>query len=115
MQSERGKPSQFKGIVVIIRLRGAALAGSSGAAASVIRCPAVWDSIHCWPPVEAGKLLTLPCREVFGRLNYTQHDLRWGADTGHSDVCRYVYLLCSLPLEPNALSPPVCGSFFVAC
>ncbi|KAL1430968.1 hypothetical protein MTO96_014387 [Rhipicephalus appendiculatus] len=41
--------------------------------------PPVWDSIHCWPPVEAGKILTLPCREVFGRLNYTQDDVRWGA------------------------------------
>lgn len=54
--------------------------GDSGDSALVARCPAVWDSIHCWPPVEAGKLLTLPCREVFGRLNYTQHDVRWGAE-----------------------------------
>ncbi|XP_075724790.1 corticotropin-releasing factor receptor 1-like [Rhipicephalus microplus] len=59
-----------------------ALVSSSASAAvtSAPRCPPVWDSIHCWPPVEAGKMLTLPCREVFGRLNYTQHDVRWGAE-----------------------------------
>ncbi|KAL3223687.1 hypothetical protein MRX96_027267 [Rhipicephalus microplus] len=56
---------------------------ASAAVTSAPRCPPVWDSIHCWPPVEAGKMPTLPCREVFGRLNYTQHDVRWGAGQSH--------------------------------
>ncbi|XP_064454749.1 corticotropin-releasing factor receptor 1-like [Ornithodoros turicata] len=46
----------------------------------VARCPAVWDSIHCWPPVEAGKVLTFPCTAVLGRLNYSSQDGRWGAE-----------------------------------